>query len=121
MRPDPADVMVCRIWDRLALIVSHEDAPAALELARELYMMEGRVQLSPIVDDPRFSPRGENTRGKNSTSVLTGIPIEARYPSRCATCGGSIAVHETCIYDRAAKKVAHDRDECGVMDLEAMR
>jgi len=38
--------------------------------------------------------------------------ITAKFPSKCASCGGPIAAGDEILYDAATKKVWHVDDDC---------
>lgn len=96
MTPDPADVLVARASDRLALIWQRNDAEAALQLCKELHEHS---------KDVRIALRCDN----NPPEARRSMP--AKFPGRCATCAGGIRVGEPIYFDAESRKAVHER--CG--------
>lgn len=92
--PDPADVLVARAADRLALIDMRDDAEAALALCKELHQHRADVHVALRCDN-------------NPPDVQQRRPMPAKFPGRCASCAGGIGVGEPIFYDAEARKAVH--------------
>jgi hypothetical protein len=95
-KPDPADVLVARAADRLALIDMQNDAAAALALCKELHDRRADVQICLRYDAAPSAP-----------SVRRTMP--ARFPGRCTKCAGGIQVGEAIFVDYEARNAVHAR------------
>jgi hypothetical protein len=95
-RPDPADVIVARAADRLALIALQKNAIMALEFCEQLHELRADVRVSLRCDNNAPEPRAQS-------------PMPAKFPGRCAACAAGIRVGEPIFYDSEAKKAVHAR------------
>lgn len=117
-RSDPGDILAVGIPNRAALIVSGFDPESgAMQLVRDLhFVLENgwRLGFGPSsARTPSNARPIQSATSPNATGVpaFVGRPMSAKFGGSCAVCRGPIAVGETILYNRDAKRAAHDR--CG--------
>lgn len=93
---DPADVLVARAADRIAVIAMRGDAAAALDLCRQLHDLRADVVVSLRCDN-------------NPPDARARTPMPARFAGRCAACATAIGVGTPIYYDSDTRKAVHAR------------
>ncbi|HEY4158685.1 MAG TPA: hypothetical protein VGM29_11335 [Polyangiaceae bacterium] len=108
-KPLPEDVMVNSggFWARCAIAVSMNDNDAAMELLRDMHLLEGKIFLSIV-------PNAREREAKIAAAAFAGRPMESRFASTCAVCCKPIAQGTQILYSSQLRKAAHDA--CGEVE-----